>query len=540
MITEFAGFGLRDTLLQALTELDHKSPTPVQAAVIPSMMEGRDVIAQARTGTGKTGAFALPALQNIDSSSKKTQVLVLSPTRELAKQVGQSFEEYSKHEPTSVLTIYGGASYGFQKSVLRKGAAIVVGTPGRLLDLIRQGNLALDEVKLLVLDEADEMLSMGFTEEVEELISHLPESRQTALFSATLPQEILRLASKSTKNPVKVNLSEEISTSSIALHYYVVRESDKIAAVTRIFESESISTALVFCRTRAQTSVLAAQLTSHGIPAEALSGALEQDAREMVLRRFRNETFTVLVATDVAARGLDIDHLSYVINLDLPQSPDTFVHRIGRVGRAGRTGVAVTFITPKEEWKLKRIERALKRTIEKKKVPSKGEITKIRMENLYEKMAKWLESDRCKKEIAYVEQLQSQGFDAKKIAAAALKLASASQKERPIAEMNEDDPSERGGDKRSSPRDRRDRRGSGGGKGVQLVASIGKKQGLKVKELIDLLTREAKIPTKAIGDIRISKTRTFVDVPPQFINQVMKNNGDYRVGKHKFSFKPDE
>ncbi len=537
MNTDFAGFGLRQTLLQALGELDYTQPTPVQAAVIPPMLEGRDVIAQARTGTGKTAAFALPALQNIDSKSSKTQVLVLSPTRELAKQVGQAFEQYSNHEPTSILTIYGGASYGFQKSVLRKGAAIVVGTPGRMLDLIRQGNLNLESVKLLVLDEADEMLSMGFTEEVEELISHLPETRQTALFSATLPKEIQRLANKSTQNPVKVNLSQELSTRTVSLGYFLVRENDKIAAVTRLFEMEEVSAALVFCRTRAQTSILSSKLTSFGIPAEPLSGAMEQDAREMVLRRFRNENFRVLVATDVAARGLDIDHLSHVINLDLPQSPDTFVHRIGRVGRAGRTGIALTLVTPNEEWKLKRIERALKRTIEKRKVPSKKDIMRVRLDHLYSQMSKWLESDRCKKEITYVEELQAAGYDAKKIAAAALKLATASQKEQPIAEMSEEEIVSKA---KPAHRDRRGRDGGRSrGNSVQMVATIGKQQGLKVKELIFVLTKFGKVPTRAVGDIRISKTRSFVDVPKDCVNSILKGNQDYKIGRHKFSFSVD-
>ena len=453
--------------------------------------------------------------------------------------MGQAFEDYAKFESLNVLTICGGASYGYQKSVLKKGAQVVVGTPGRLLDLIRRGNLSLSEVKLLVLDEADEMLSMGFTEEVEELISNLPTERQTALFSATLPREIKKLADKSTQDPMKVNLSKEISTKTVSLAYFMVKESDKIAAVTRLFETEDVATALVFCRTRAQTSVLAAKLTSHGIPAEALSGAMEQDAREMVLRRFRNETFKVLVATDVAARGLDIEHLAYVVNLDLPQSPDTFVHRIGRVGRAGRTGVAITLITPKEEWKLKRIERALKRTIERRKVPSRKEIMRIRTENLYMKMTKWLESDRCKKEISYVEELQAAGWDAKKIAAAALKLASASQKERPIAEMNEDEITGSGGGSRHQKKERGGRRTRKEGS-IQMVATVGKRHGVKVKELIGILTKGAKVPAKAVGDIRISKTRCFVDVPSKFTKQIMRGNGTYRVGKHKFTFKIDD
>lgn len=536
MKTQFAAFGLRPSILQALEELEHLEPTPVQAAVIGPMMEGQDVIAQARTGTGKTAAFALPALHNIESDSRATQVLVLSPTRELAQQVGRSFEEYSKHESTSILTIYGGASYGYQKGTLKRGAAIVVGTPGRLLDLIRQGNLTLESVKLLVLDEADEMLSLGFTEELEELISFLPKERQTALFSATMPVEIKNLADKATRKPVRVNLSQEISTSAIDLGYYVVKEQDKAAAITRLFETEEVTAALVFCRTRIQTSVLAAKLTSFGIPAEALSGAMEQDAREMALKRFRSETFSVLVATDVAARGLDIDHLSHVINMDLPQSPDVFVHRIGRVGRAGRSGIALTLITPKEEWKLKRIERALKRTITLRKVPSKKEITRKRMDSLYAKLAKWLESDRCKKEISYVEELQAAGYDAKKVAAAALKLAAASQKEQPIAEMSEEELFVKEQPGKAKPK--RARTGKDD-QAIGLMATIGKKHGLKVREMVNVMSAVARMPAQAVGDIKITKTRTFVQVPAKFANKVVQANGKYKIGNHRFSFEFD-
>jgi ATP-dependent RNA helicase DeaD len=541
MKNKFVGFGLRQSLLEALEKVGYVDPTPVQAAVIPPMMEGRDVIAQARTGTGKTAAFALPALHNLDSSKKATQILILSPTRELAKQVGEAMEQYAANENANILTIYGGASYGYQKGVLKKGAHVVVGTPGRLLDLIRQGNLKLENVSLLVLDEADEMLSMGFTEEVEELISHLPQERQTALFSATMPQEIHQLAKKSTKDPFKVNLSKDISTANVNLTYYLVHPKDKIAAATRLFETEEVSSALVFCRTRAQTSVLAAKLTSFGIPAEPLSGALEQDAREMVLNRFRNETFRVLVATDVAARGLDIEHLSHVINLDLPQSPEVFVHRIGRVGRAGRQGVALTLVTPNEEWKLKRIERSLKRNIDRRKVPSKKDVMRVRMEHLYATMSKWLESDRCKKEITYVEELQAAGFDAKKIAAAALKLAAATQKEHPVAEMSYEDVggSKDSKDSKSSKKKKGSSSRSHDGDTVQLVATIGKRHGLKLKEMVFVLSKFGKVPARMIGDIRISKSRSFVDVPRESVSKVLKNNGSYKIGRHRFTFSVD-
>lgn len=538
MHTEFTGFGLRPTITKALQELGYQEPTPVQAAVIPHLLEGRDVIAQARTGTGETAAFSLPALHNLDPENKEVQVLILSPTRELAMQVGKAIEGYAKHDGVSVLTVYGGASYGYQKGTLRKGASVVVGTPGRLLDLMRQGNLKLDGVKLLVLDEADEMLSMGFAEELEEIVAGLPAERQTALFSATLPREIQALANKATSKPVKVNLSQELSTKTVSLAYYVCKESDKVAAVTRIFEVEEVKSALVFCRTRAQTSVMAAELTRAGIPTEALSGAMDQENREHVLRRFRNETFSVLVATDVAARGLDIEHLSHVVNLDLPQSPDTFVHRIGRVGRAGRTGMAFTLITPKEEWKLQRIERAIKRTIEPRKVPTVKEINRRRLEFMYAKLDKWLGNDhRCRKELAWVDELLQKGYDARGIAAAALKLAAASEKERPIAEMSEEEVSLEKPSKASRQKAARVSRGvAEGGDTVQLMATIGKSHGLNPKEILQVLTKIAKVPGPSIGNIRITKTRSFVDVPPEAVNKILKKNGSYKIGKRVFTF----
>lgn len=541
MTTTFASFGLRSTLVQALEELEHHQPTPVQEAVIPHLLQGKDVIAQARTGTGKTAAFALPALHNLDTSNKDVQVLVLSPTRELAMQVGKAMEGYGKHDGVNVLTIYGGASYGLQKGNLRKGAQVVVGTPGRLLDLMRQGNLRLEGVKLLILDEADEMLSMGFTEELEEIVAQLPAERQTALFSATLPREIQALADKATRKPIKVNLSEELSTRTVDLSYYVVKENDKVAAVTRIFEMEEVKSALVFCRTRIQTSILAAELTRAGIPTEALSGAMEQETREHVLRRFRNETFSVLVATDVAARGLDIEHLSHVVNVDLPQSPETFVHRIGRVGRAGRSGTAYTLITPKEQWKLQRIERAIKRNIEPRKVPTTKEIMRRRLEFLYAKMDKWLTSDRIRKEMAWVDELMAKGHEPKAIAAAALKLAAASEKERPISEMADetaalDRPS--GAARQKASRATRAPGGAPGaeGDGTQLMATIGKVHGLNPKEILFQLTKVARIDGHTIGNIRITKTRCFIDLPPDAIKAVLKKNGHYKIGKRAFTF----
>ncbi len=528
----FLRLGLGEKLLQALGEEGYEQPTPVQELVIPFLLQGRDVIAQARTGTGKTAAFALPSLERLETNHKGVRVLVLCPTRELALQVGKSYESYGRHLACDVLTIYGGASYTYQMQRLKKGVQVVVGTPGRLLDLHRRQCLKLDQVRMLVLDEADEMLSLGFQEQLEEIVTLVPPTRQTALFSATLPEGIQALASQATQNPERIDLSPELSARSVDLYAYFVAERDKSAAVTRILEMEDVQTCLIFCRTRSQTSVLAHELTRHGHPSEALHGAMDQQSREKILKRFREQTFAILVATDVAARGLDIDHLSHVINTDLPQNPDTFVHRIGRTGRAGRSGTALTLVTAREDWKLQRLERALKRSIEVRRVPTRQQITQARLDKLYSKLEKWLGSHRCKKELAWVDSLCQAGHKPRDIAAAALKLASASEKQAPIAEMSE---SESGPSHKPRPSGKKDRR-----RGlVQLVADIGNKHGLKPKELVAVLTRQANVPGRLIGPIRITKSRSFVDLPSDLVAQVLASNGRYQIGKRRFLFKVD-
>ena len=534
MTSSFDAFDLRPTILQSLQRMNYLEPTPVQAAAIPPLLDGKDVIAQARTGTGKTAAFGLPALQRLESGNHGIQVLVLSPTRELCIQVGRAFQEYSSSENIKIVTIYGGTSYRQQKQGLKENASVVVGTPGRLLDLVRQNILKLHAVRFLVLDEADEMLSMGFSEELEQLLSLLPKERQTALFSATLPKEIRKLADRNTKDPVRINLSGELSTKNVELSCFVVRENDKVAALTRLLEVQEVESALVFCRTRNQTGIVAAQLTRGGVPAEPLSGAMDQLSRERALKRFRQQVTSVLVATDVAARGLDIDHISHVINMDLPQSPEVFVHRIGRTARAGRTGFALTLVTPREEWKLKRIERCLKRPIEVRKVPTRKEIVRLRLEQLYSKLDKWLGSKRCKKELAWVDELVGAGHSAREIAAAALKLAAANEKSVPIAEMSEVEV-------KAKPQRTKKKKKSRGSKGeaVQLMASVGKRNGVRPREIVALLARKAGVPGELVGDIRITKTRSFVDVPSDCVAKILAGNGGYRIGNHNFEFKVD-
>ncbi len=375
MSNDFTQFNLHPQLMQAVSELGYEEPTPIQEAVIPLMLEGRDVIGQAQTGTGKTAAFSLPILQNLEPGQGQVQALVVTPTRELALQVAKSFDDYGRYRRVRVLAVYGGQPYGQQIHQLRKGVNVVVGTPGRLLDLIKQKVLDLSNVRTIVLDEADEMLSMGFIEDMEAILEQTPSTRQTTLFSATVPPAIRSLAGKYLSDPQTATIKrKQLTVAAIEQRYYLVNGADKLAALTRLFEVEEIGSALIFARTRIGTGQLASELTQRGFPAEALNGDLSQDARERVLGRFRRNQIKVLVATDVAARGLDIDDISHVFNYDLPHDLEGYVHRVGRTGRAGKTGIAISLVTPAERGRLHRIESFTKQPITRATLPTVADI----------------------------------------------------------------------------------------------------------------------------------------------------------------------
>src|SRR6266545_4399656 len=437
MTTEFTSLNLRDEIMQAITELGYSTPTPIQTALIPIMLSGADVIGQAQTGTGKTAAFAFPIFQKC-KPERQPQALVLAPTRELALQVADSMTEYGKHMNVRVLAVYGGQPYGPQIGNLKRGVDIVVGTPGRLNDLLERKVLHLSEIKTVVLDEADEMLNMGFIEEVEKILAETPAERQTALFSATLPPRIRTLASRFMRDPQSVNIKRETLTlASTEQRYYLVHENEKTNALTRLFEVEPIKSALIFARTRAETATLANELVVRGIPAEAIHGDLDQNARERVLGRFRANQLKVLVATDVAARGLDIEDISHVFNYHLPDDAEVYIHRIGRTGRAGKTGIAITLVSPHEKRRLREVEALTKQPITKMELPTVAEIHRHREEQVIEKMKVWLGRERYKRELEMVQQLVEAGHDPLNIAAAAIKIARADEKQRPIAEVGE-------------------------------------------------------------------------------------------------------
>jgi len=536
MHSDFSELNLRAELVQAVTDEGYTEPTPIQVAVIPVLLSGQDVIGQAQTGTGKTAAFSLPLLQTIEAGLGPVQALVLAPTRELAMQVSQAIHIYGKHLGVRVLAVYGGQPYARQISRLKKGVDVVVGTPGRLLDLIQRKSLDLSHVRVLVLDEADEMLSMGFIEDIETILAETPASRQTALFSATVPPEIRRLADGYMRKPQSVSIERsQLTVANTDQRYYLVNESDKVAALTRLLEAEDITRALIFARTRVGTGQLASELTSLGYPAEALHGDMGQDEREQVLARFRGERVNVLVATDVAARGLDIDDISHVFNFDLPPNPEIFVHRIGRTGRAGKSGVAVTLLAPAELWRLRRIEGYTKQQISKATLPSVDEIVARRETVLLEKVGVWLNRDRSRRERELVEQLVAAGHDPLDVAAAALKLASGTESGRPIAPVQEVQEGRSQSNSRNSrkpaSRDRGERWSTDSHeKGmVRLSLSAGKVHGLRPNDVVSAIARHAQIPGRAIGAIHIRQDHTFVDVPEHLVSQVLSGPTSYMI-----------
>jgi ATP-dependent RNA helicase DeaD len=388
----FADLDIPAPILKALKDVGYETPSPIQAATIPLLMEGRDVLGQAQTGTGKTAAFALPVLSRIDVKSPAVQALVLAPTRELAIQVAEAFQSYAAHlKNFHVLPIYGGQSYGPQLSALRRGAQVVVGTPGRVIDHLDKGTLDLSQLKTLVLDEADEMLRMGFIDDVERILQETPEGRQTALFSATMPSQIKRIAQTYLHEPREVTVAAKTTTATnITQRYWLVAGLQKLEALTRILEAETFDGMIIFTRTKLATEELASKLQARGFAAAAINGDMAQQQRERTIEQLKNGKIDILVATDVAARGLDVERLSHVINYDVPSDPESYTHRIGRTGRAGRSGQAILFITPRERGLLKAIERATRQPVAQLTLPTIKAVNEVRIARFKEQIGETL------------------------------------------------------------------------------------------------------------------------------------------------------
>ncbi|MEO3936551.1 DEAD/DEAH box helicase [Dermatophilaceae bacterium Soc4.6] len=377
----FAELGLPEKVLAVLRDVGYETPSAVQAATIPPLLEGRDVVGVAQTGTGKTAAFALPILSRLDLAQKTPQALVLAPTRELALQVCEAFEKYAAHlKGVKVLPVYGGQGYGVQLSALRRGVHVVVGTPGRIMDHLDKGTLDLTQLRFLVLDEADEMLNMGFAEDVEKILADTPKEKNVALFSATMPAQIRRLSKKYLNDPVEITVKGKTSTAAnIMQRYLTVSYPQKVDALTRILEVENFEGMIVFVRTKNETETLAEKLRARGFSATAINGDVAQNVRERTVNQLKSGALDILVATDVAARGLDVERISHVVNYDIPTDPESYVHRIGRTGRAGRSGDAISFVTPREKYLLKAIEKATRQPLTPMAWPSVEEVNSTRL-----------------------------------------------------------------------------------------------------------------------------------------------------------------
>ena len=527
----FSSFGLDSRLLDQLDEMGFEKPTPIQAEAMPYLLAGRDIIGRARTGSGKTAAFGLPLLDLIKEGGSKPRALVLSPTRELAKQIGEALAQHgSKLERVRGVTIYGGSPYPPQIKALKRGCSVVVGTPGRVIDLLEGGSLDLSQLELFVLDEADEMLRMGFIDDVKRLLGETPENRQVALFSATMPAQIRKVAGRYLKDPVEVQVEEKaLSVGHIDQHAVLVPARHKLEALQRILRGEDRGTTLVFARTRVSCMEVADALCRAGYAADALHGDLSQAARERVLRRLRGGDLKLLVATDVAARGLDVGHITHVINLDLPESKEVYVHRIGRTGRAGRRGTAISIATPAQQRFMHALEHALGVKIGRMDVPSDAQIIDRRRGQLAEKLGG--ELDELDHAQLWLDELQSErGWTTEETARRALRLLASKSgvSLSPLGDCQSEPPAW-SRKKARAPRFERparsDRGGrnshGGGGETIQLYVAVGRRHGTRPSDLVGALAGETGIPGNAIGRIHIADGASFVELPAEMAKHIV-------------------
>lgn len=525
----FRDLGLSPETLEILNTLGYQEPTPIQARAIPLLLAGYDVLGQAQTGTGKTAAFTLPALEKLEPQG--LQVLILTPTRELAIQVAEAVYRYGGGRGVRVLPIYGGQSYDRQIRRLQKGVQIVVGTPGRTLDLIQKGSLDLSGVRYLVLDEADEMLKMGFIEDIEAILSATdPDQRQTSLFSATFTDTIRHLAQKYMRDPQHVSIEYEVATvTNVIQRYYVVEEKDKIAALSRLLEMEPQKNILIFTRTKVGAAELAEILVERGYPAVAIHGDLAQAERERILRRFRTRDLTILVATDVMARGVDIPDVSHVINFDIPQLAIEYVHRIGRTARAGRTGDAITLITPRQRRQLRMIEEYTGKPMTRGKLPSLESIRQRRAEIFRERLAEQLATPPSEEDSALLAALLGQGYAAEAVAAGLIHMLRAREKQRPLEEIDEARREPHPQAEKREGKGRRDRRTSHEKGMVRLWLNVGRSSGLKPADVVYSIASKTKIPGHVIGAIDIQHNETYLDIPRDHVDKVLSEMKNSRI-----------
>ena len=541
--TTFADLGLKAPILEALTDLGYEKPSPIQAECIPHLLGGRDVLGMAQTGSGKTAAFSLPLLNNLDPELKAPQILVLAPTRELAVQVAEAMTDFSKHmRGVNVVALYGGQRYDVQLRALRQGPQIVVGTPGRLLDHLKRGTLDLSKLSGLVLDEADEMLRMGFIEDVETIMAQIPEGHQTALFSATMPEAIRRITRRFMKEPQEVRIQSSVTTRpDISQSYWTVWGMRKNEALVRFLEAEDFDAAIIFVRTKNATLEVAEALERSGYSSAALNGDMNQSLREQTLERLKDGRLDILIATDVAARGLDVERISLVVNYDIPMDSESYVHRIGRTGRAGRAGRALLFVENRERRLLRNIERTMKLTIPEVELPNADLLGKRRLEKFAAKVQQQLESSDLDQYRALLAKMQpEEELDIETLAAALLKMA---QGERPLIlppdapmrpkrefrdrddrgprDRNDRGPRgdrpERGGEDRP----RRERRDVGD---MQLYRiEVGRDDGVEVRHIVGAIANEGDISSRYIGNIKLFASHSTIELPKGMPGDVLQH-----------------
>ncbi len=540
-MTLFNEMGLSAEIQQAVEELGFEQPTPIQEKTVPFLLNNtQDMVALAQTGTGKTAAFGLPVIQQIDTTKRNTQALILSPTRELALQIASDLNNYSKYVANmDIAALYGGSDIRKQIKDLEKGAQIVVGTPGRTLDLIKRKKLKVDEIRWLVLDEADEMLSMGFKDDLDSILESSPKGKQTLLFSATMPKEIVAIANKYMDNPFEISMGKKNSgAENVEHHFYLIHAKDRYLALKRVADINPNIYGIIFCRTRAETKDVADKLMQDGYNADALHGDLSQAQRDHVMARFRNKHLQMLVATDVAARGLDVNELTHVINYNLPDDPEVYIHRSGRTGRAGKKGISVTLIHLREKGKLRQVEKIVNKKFAQKQVPSGKEICEKQLFSLIDKVEKielndeqiapfmpviykklaWLDREELIKRFVSVEFNQFLGY-----------YENASDIN--VDESRYDERDSGRGEKGRRIRGRKDKapRGDGGERRrsgydfSRFFFSLGKKNGISKRAIIDLINQNLPNKSVEIGNIEVLKSFSFFEVDKRFEKEVLKS-----------------
>ncbi len=536
---KFNSFGLSKALIKVLDEVGYETPSAIQEQCIPHLLNGHDIIGQAQTGTGKTAAFALPLIDRIDLNNNQVQLLVLTPTRELAIQVSEAIQTYARHlKGFHVLPIYGGQSYDIQLRPLKRGVHAVVGTPGRVMDHLKRGTLKLNSLKALVLDEADEMLRMGFIDDVKWVLEKLPKERQIALFSATMPDVIRRVAEKFLNNPKVVKIKTKTATAqTISQRYWLVSGVNKLDALTRILEVESFEALLIFVRTKTATSDLAEKLSARGFTAEAINGDIAQNQRERIIQQLKNGKIDILIATDVAARGLDVNRISHVVNYDIPQDPESYVHRIGRTGRAGREGKAILFVAPRERRMLKTIERITRQPIDPMQLPSAKIINEQRVINFKHRITDTLNNQ----ELSIFEELilnyqKEHEIDAFKIASA---LALMAQGTEPLLlnekEINQASFNDSSNDKISVSIHADPLKDNPAIKMRRYRVAVGHKDNIKPGNVLGAIANEAEISSEFIGAIQIFQDFTTVDLPDEMPKETIEILKKTRVFDKKLS-----